>query len=515
MNRCWTSRLALIAMASCGTSVALAQNAASVPRFTLAPVSRFIPELFKSPPDSFSMLSADRYLHPYNLAKDGYAEEEYLITGTANVYDWGTDGKVIVKTPNAPYGSRIRVRHPIDPSKFSGAVVVEIPNAARRFDWDMMWGYLSDEIIVRGDAWVAITPPAATPGLKTFDPVRYKGVSFANPAPGTCPNGTAASDMEEGLRWDMYSQVGALLKSGASGGPLAGFKVENLYMTTQGGDVVTYLNVIHPQAKLANGKFIYDGYLSKQPNGIGKLSQCGAAPPKGDPRHMIRNAGVPVIAVIAQGEVLGSLGVRRQDSDEQNDRFRLYEIAGGSHLDRFSYWPFASMADATAAGNPQGTPEYPFAARCTPEIQLIQYPLMPYIYHAVLNHLDNWARKGTTPPHGDRIQIKDADTPKPSVAMDQFGHALGGIRTFWVDYPTVTFTQNSAGPGFCPELGHSVPLEWSRLEALHGDYKSYTSKVLPSLEKSVREGWITQADANKIKADMTAAVSGPRTVGAN
>src|SRR6266699_211766 len=157
MNCRRTTGLALIAVAACGASVTQAQNATSVPRFTLAPVSRFVPELFKSPPDSFSMLSADRYLHPYNLAKDGYAEEEYLITGTANVYDWGADGKLMVKTPNAPYGSRIRVRHPIDPAKFSGAVVVEIPNAARRFDWDMMWGYLSDEIIARGDAWVAIT----------------------------------------------------------------------------------------------------------------------------------------------------------------------------------------------------------------------------------------------------------------------------------------------------------------------------------------------------------------------
>jgi hypothetical protein len=502
MNRaCSTLWAALI---SCTAAVTVAQNAVPLPQAKLVPVTKFVPELFKSPPDSFSMLSADRYLQPYNLGKAGYTEEEYLITGAANVYDWGADGKLTVKTPNAPYGTRIRVRHPIDPAKFSGTIVVEIPNAARRFDWDMMWGYLSDQIMAHGDGWVAITPPAATPGLKTFDPARYAAISFANPTPGTCPSGTPAADIEEGLRWDAYSQVGALLKSNAAGGPLAGFRVQYLYMTTQGGDVVTYMNVIHPRAKLANGKFVYDGFLSKQPNGIGRLNQCSPAPPRGDPRHMIKNTGVPVIAVIAQGEVIGSLGARRPDSDEPNDQYRLWEVAGGSHLDKFAYFPFASMADATAAGNLQGTPEYPFAQRCTPEIQLIQYPLMPFIYHSALNHLDQWVRKGTPPPHADRIQVKDVDTPRASVVMDQYGGALGGIRTFWADYPVVTFTQNSVGPGFCPELGHSVPLEWSRLEALHGSYKSYLSKVLSSLDRSVKEGWILEADANKIKAEMSA-----------
>src|SRR5689334_20238 len=108
MKRNWIKHLAsAIAL----TSMAAAQTSAPVPKFTLVPVTHFIPELFKSPPDSFSMLSADRYLYPYNLAKAGYTEEEYLVSGTANVYDWGSDAKPVVKTPNAPYGTRIRVRH--------------------------------------------------------------------------------------------------------------------------------------------------------------------------------------------------------------------------------------------------------------------------------------------------------------------------------------------------------------------------------------------------------------------
>ena len=43
------------------------------------------------------------------------------------------DGAVSVKTPNAPYTTRILVRRPT--SGFSGTVVVELLFPARRFDW--------------------------------------------------------------------------------------------------------------------------------------------------------------------------------------------------------------------------------------------------------------------------------------------------------------------------------------------------------------------------------------------
>jgi hypothetical protein len=491
----------------CGASIAMAQTAIPLPKATLMPVEPWrytSPDLTTVSRNSVEFGSADRSLRPEYLSQQGYVEEEYLISGTANVYDFAGDGKLMIKFPNAPYGTRIRVRHPKDPAKFSGAVVVEIPNGARRFDWDMLYGYLADEIIRRGDGWVGLTPPPGTPGLKVFDPVRYKDISYANPMPNACPT---AGDQEEGLRWDMYSQVAALIKHGGPGEPFAGFKVQAAYMTTQGGDLVTYMNVFHPQAKVA-GKFAYDGYLSKQPGGIGRLNQCGTAPPKGDSRHQIRNTGVPVIAVIAQGEVIPTLAAQRPDGDDPNDKFRLYEVAGGSHLDKFAYDPFASTGDAAKAGNLQGTPEFPFAGRCTPEIQLIEYPLMPYAYHAALNHLDNWVRKGVAPPHADRIQVKDADTAHATVMMDQYGNALGGIRTFWVDDPVAQFTQNSTGPGPCAELGHSVPLSWQKLEAIHGDYKSYVAKASASLDKSVKDGWITKADADKMKASLAAGSTG-------
>jgi hypothetical protein len=300
----------------------------------------------------------------------------------------------------------------------------------------------------------------------------------------------------------MLSQVGALLKSDAAGRPLAGFKVEYLYMTTQGGDIVTYINAVHPHAKTSNGKPVYDGYLIKSVTGPGRINQCAAPIARSDPRYTIRNAGVPVITVEAQSEVLGGLGARRPDSDDAADRYRLYEIAGAQHLDIYPYQGFPSMVDQAVAGNVQGTPEWPFAARCTPEIDLNENPLLSYSFHSAFANLDQWVRKGATPPHAARMQIKDADSDQPSVMVDQYGNGLGGVRTFWVDVPAATYFMSSAGPGVCAEFGRTGAFSWPRLEALYGSYKNYAAKAAQSVDRSVKERWFTEADAKKIKAEL-------------
>src|SRR5580692_10472529 len=133
--------------------------------------------------DSRPLMGADHTMEPVDLARSGYVEAEFLVSGKANVYEWAADGNLTVKTPNAPYTGKILVRRPSDPSKFSGTVVVELMNSARRFDWGMMWGYLHDYLLERGDAWVGITMPGGVAGSQKFNPTRYASLSFANPTP--------------------------------------------------------------------------------------------------------------------------------------------------------------------------------------------------------------------------------------------------------------------------------------------------------------------------------------------
>ncbi len=449
--------------------------------------------------DSYPFLAANKSTPPFDLSKAGYVEEEYIVSGTANVYDWAADGSLTVKTPNAPYGTRILVRRPSNPARFSGNVIVEPLFAARRFDWSMMWGFSHEYIMDHGDAWVGVTPPANADGLKKFNPSRYAAVSFANPTPGA-PCGTAAAPPnEEGLRWDMLSQIGALLKSNVPGRPLAGSRVQYLYLTTQGADASTYANVVH--GNLENGKPIYDGYLLKALFTMTRLNQCAPQPAANDPRQMVKNVGVPVIAVAAQGEVIGgTYPTRREDSDEANDRYRLYEVAGAGHIDKWAYFGFPSLQDQTAAvGSAQGTVEWPFNAKCEPEIPLMDPSLISYVFNAAFADLDLWVRKGIPAPRAPRVQLKDAGTPQASVVVDQFGHGMGGVRTPQIETPDAIYFTSSPGPGNCREMGHKIPFDAAKITELYGSPKGYSAKFAATVDRLVKERWLTEVDAKRLK----------------
>ena len=468
----------------------LAVSAASVPKVTgPIPVTA----------DSYPFMAANRTTPAFDLSKAGYIEEEFIVTGTANVYDWAPDGAVSVKTPNASYGTRILVRRPTDQARFSGSVIVELLFPARRFDWSMMWGFSHDHIIEHGDAWVGISLPAVADALKKFNATRYAAVSFANPTPNAPCGNNPAPAIEDGLRWDMISQVGALLKSTAAGGPLAGMPVQALYLTTQGSDVATYANAIH--ANLQNGKPVYDGYLLKAGFNMTRLNQCAAVPAANDPRQMIKNVGVPVIEVAAQGEIIGgTLAVRRTDNDEPNDRFRLYEVASAGHIDKSAYFGFPLQQDQVAAvGNAQGTVDWPFNAKCEPDIPLMEPSLMGLTFNSAFSNLDQWVKKGIPAPRAPRVSLMNPGTPQDIIASDKLGHGLGGVRTPFIDVPDATYFTSSPGPGTCREIGHKLPFDTARITELYGSRRAYMSLFRETVDRLVKERWLTEGDAKRIK----------------
>ena len=439
---------------------------------------------------SFPFLAADHNLAPTNLGKSGYVEEEFVVSGAANIYDWAADGSIRVKASAAPFATRILVRRPVNAARFSGNVVVELLNSVRRFDWSWMWGYTQNRITENGDAWVGITLPGGATGLKTFNAERYAAVSYANVANPPC-----AGPTEEGLRWDVISQVGALLKSNTAAGPLAGMPVQALYLTAgQSPDLMTMINAIHSSAVLDNGKPIFDAYLVKQPNNPARINQCAMAPGANDPRRLIANINVPVVAVFAQGEVLDGQPFRKADSDAPNSRFRLYEIAGAAHIDSAAYAGLPSLQEQAATGvMPQGTVDWPITARCDPDIPLASSPVMTYTFDAVLASLEEWVRKGIAPPKATRIELKDG-----AVALDEFGNGLGGVRNPYVDVPNGTYTTTSPGPGTCRELGHKIPFDAARMQTLYGT--SYASKLMQAVIRLVQEKWLTEPDSRRIDA---------------
>lgn len=477
--------------ALCGTGAAQ-ELTTPVPRASPMPVTAA----------SRPFLGANHNEPPLDLAKTGYVEEEFQVSGDAHVYDWRPD-RVLAVRGTAPYTTRILVRRPSSAARFSGVVVVELFNSARRFDWGMMWGYLHPHLMARGDAWVGITLPGALPGLKAFDPARYAALSFRNPATTPCPGATgAASATEDGLRWDAISQIGALLKSRAAGAPLARFDVRAIYLTSQGGDLTVYMNAIGPRARLANGRAVYDGYLARAPFGLARMNQCAPAPAADDPRQIVGAAGVPVIAVATQGEVPTTAAARRDDSDAPDDRYRLYEVAGAGHIDRFAYTGFPSTADQQAAGNLQGTPDWPFTAPCTPPIPLMPTPILGTAYDAALDALDAWVRTGVAAPRAERIALRTPSSSTPAVATDEFGHARGGFRTPYVEAPVAAYTTNGAGPGACPEMGAVKPFDHAMLTATYGSRQGYAQRLDAAVARLRQGRWLTVDDARRVRAEL-------------
>src|SRR4030095_14277384 len=117
-----TSTLARILIVSCAGAAWAAT--VPVPKATAVPVTA----------TSFPALANSRNLAPLDLAKAGYVEEEFLVSGTANVYDWAADGSLTPRATGAPYTTRILVRRPREARRFSGAVLVELMYTPRRWD---------------------------------------------------------------------------------------------------------------------------------------------------------------------------------------------------------------------------------------------------------------------------------------------------------------------------------------------------------------------------------------------
>lgn len=457
--------------------------------------------------DSYPLMASHTLQNVVDLPKAGYVEEEFFVSGRANVYDWAADGTAVIRTPAAPYTTRILVRRPADPARFSGNAIVEIGNVGRRFDFSFTWGVSHDHFMENGDAWVGITfAPDNIAGLKAFNPTRYAPLTMANPtAEDRCAAAAGADPslaaMEEGLRWDMISQVGALLKAARPGGPLAGFNVQRVFATSHGGELATYIAIFHPRARLAAGTPVYDGYIQHRHPGLTRLRQCGAPAAAAHPRQIIRNLDVPVMRIVAQTDVLITYARRRDDSDAPGDRYRLYEIAGAPHADG-SFYPYIPIvADEKKAGGAADLASWPFPEQCQPEIALLRVPIMTYALDAAFANLTRWVRDGVPPPRAERIAVQDGGTPKARVVLDDVGNAVGGVRSPYVDVPAATYYTSTKGPGLCGNLAHSEPFKWARLETLYGSSRNYAAKVAASVDRLVKDRWLTESDGRKITAE--------------
>jgi hypothetical protein len=463
--------------------------------------------------ESYPFGAADHEMVPEDLGKVGYVEEEYLVSGKANVYDWPAPGPAVVRTANAPYTTRVLVRRPAKRTKLSGNVVVEMLNPSNLFDLNIGWALMHEQLIRDGDVWVGITAkPIAVDALKTFDPQRYGALSFANPLPLSDPRNcdTVASDSqrttENGLIWDIYSQVGTWLKSRATTNPLAygrgarrANEVEHAYgfgYSQTGGYLVNYVNAVNPLVVKDEGKGIYDGYIVGVAGGnfagAYPINQCVPAPPD-DARRQFKDVGVPVMRIMSQSDYLRGITSRRPDSDTPPDQYRHYEMAGAGHATPDELYFSAAPADILKAN--RAVP--PLACNEGPRSR---FPSSIH-FNAALQNLDLWVRDQLPAPHADPILV--AGSP-PAPVLDEFGNVQGGLRSPYVDVPTSTWFGTATGASFCFIAGYEVPFSQARLNELYPTHGAYVRAVQRDVRDLVADRFLTREDGKKLVREAEA-----------
>lgn len=420
-----------------------------------------------------------------DLASLGWVEEEYAASGTATSYravgELPTDGTYVLEPDaTADFRTRIVVRRPADASGFNGTVLVEWLNVSAGLDASPDFSYTADEIVRGGYAWVGVSAQrigveggtavvavegAPTGGLKGNDPERYGDLHH----PG------------DAFAFDIFTQVGrALRQPGAVLGDLVPERLLAVGESQSAFALTTYVNGVQP----LTGAF--DGFLVHSRGGAAApLGQAGAGVDMagtifGPPTRIRTDGAAPVIVLETETDVLSVFNyfaARQPDSK----RFRLWEVAGTAHADRYLLGPFADTLDC---GGPINAGPHHFVVK------------------AAVRALDRWVRTGDAPPGADRLEV-DERSGTPAYVRDEDGNVRGGVRTPQVDVPVAALSGEPWGTGsvICMLMGATKAFTSERLAELYPSAEAYLEAYEAAADAAIDAGFVLQDDREALLAD--------------
>jgi Alpha/beta hydrolase domain len=438
-----------------------------------------------------------------DLEAAGYTEEELIVSGTADIYDYDDQFRLRTRDREVPYTTRVLVRKPADPSRSSGVVQLEPLHPS--MDRDLTWRAIHPWIIRNGHAWVGVTqaPVMARTLSQTVDSERYGQLSIR----------------DSGLAWEIVSQVASALRAGALG--ITG--VNSMYMS--GWSMTgTFCRVFlgdgfHARTLTADDGPAIDGYVigissgSFMAGGYQPVSDGSGFLPASDPRRVIGAHAVPVIELLSEFESETHTGALRPDSDGPGDPYRLYQVAGACHASsrQRGRWPGDVQARTLGLGDRPDLVEQPST-----------FPL-EYVATAVFEHLHRWAADGVLPPRAPRLRFGDASegeirgkSPEARpLARDVHGNAAGGVRSTYVDVPVATYIPHSTlrdgpaptregGPVIDGDLsGHMRPFSQEKLRSLYDSEALYREAVSARAAELLKEGWLLDPEAAEVISEAS------------
>lgn len=421
-----------------------------------------------------------------DLAKAGYRETEYRVSGSATCYRAGNlpvDGRFVISPASEEaFATRVLVRRPADPAAFNGTVVVEWFNVSSGSDAGPDYTYLSAELLRRGYVWVGVsaqlvgveggralvsTPNSASNGLKQVDPERYGALSH----PG------------DEFAYDIFTQIGNALGSGADDDPLSGLKVERRLAVGESQSAFamsTYVNAVAPI------EGVFDGFLiHSRAGGVAPIGDIGtdvdlARAKAGPPTRIRDDLQVPVIVVQTETDLFEDLAyypARQPDSD----CFRLWEVAGTAHADRYQIGDLEEFL---------GCP------------QRVNRGQQTFVLRAALRHLDRWSRGGAPAPSAARLSTRESDGGVEFV-LDANGNTEGGIRTPAVEAPVSVLS--GFGPAdssrICRLFGTTTPLDEAALRGLYPSRADYLLRYRAAADAAVTAGFVLAEDRAALLAE--------------
>jgi hypothetical protein len=411
---------------------------------------------------------------PTDLASHGYVEQEFFASGTA--YDFRAtsspaDGKWTVEpTTSAAYRTRIIVRRPSSPARFSGTVVVEWLNVTAG-ESAPDWTYLTPELMDAGDAYVGVSAQAigvqggtallgsSAKGLVQEEPQRYGSLHH----PG------------DQYALDMFGQIGLGLRSSKAGvlGPLRPRHVVAVGESQSAFYLTTFANALEPVTHAYDGIFIHSRGGGGVPLNGGSINSAFGA----EGLRIRTDLSEPVFLLETQTDLieLGYASAQQPDTP----RIRTWEMAGTSHADAYQVGPAAGALGCTKPIN------------TGPQHEIAQAAFAAFV---------RWVVQGTPPPSPPPFRLQSQHPA--ALALDRHGNVVGGVRTPAVDVPLSTLSGSApAGSSvICGLFGSTTAFPPQELANLYGTRAQYLREYTADLDRAIASGYLLPADRAELLA---------------
>jgi hypothetical protein len=424
-----------------------------------------------------------------------------LYSGSATSYSNSmpltSDGKWSVQPAvSAAYQSRLVVIRPSNPAHFSGTVIVEWLNDTAGFDNAPDWIYGHDQILRSGDAFVGVSAQAVGVNyLKSKDPGRYSGLLH----PG------------DSFSYDIFSQAGMAVRDRASM-LLPGMRPRVIVADGESQSAIRMVTYVDAVAPLVN---VFDGYLIHSRGSSGApLSQ---APQPAIPTPSVvgirGDFHTPVLTFETEtdvvGGVLGPIGYFPATQPDSRS-FRLWEVAGTSHIDGYNTSGIAQYDDGNWAADLQLFALMSSPPTTIPEAQALGLNIScggtgfnageeHYVFDTAFRDIASWAQAGVPPRHMPRFAINTSVTP-PTYQLDRNGNVVGGIRTPAVDAPLAVVSGQPApnSPGFCNVFGQTHPFSALQIVSLYSSYHNFALHWQRAVHNALLRGALVPEDAQRL-----------------